>query len=481
MLGITIDLTYFDPIINAPTPIAAGLTLFKMGGWVVVVILAVMGLWYAWMTWRQNSWASRIEHVLLAIDVPKETEQTPKAVEHIFSTIYGTVAFYDRIEKYWHGKIPPSFSLEIVSIDGYVQFFIRSWSKLRDVVEAAIYAQYPDAEIAEVEDYTKAAPKEFPAEGWDLFGIEFKPFNKSPYPIRTYPEFEDSVSGELKDPIAALLEGLSKLQPGEQLWLQILISPDSGIDVRAEGEGIIKKLIKAKAGGKKNILQEFASDFMGQILPPPEGASSKKEEPPTMMLHLTPGEKKVVESIQLKLGKVMFNSKIRAIYVGRKETFAKARTISTLKGAIGQFTQMDLNGLWANPTVATKSDYIWQRKKIFEYLSLFMYSTFVTRQNTILRAYRSRDMSIGLTPFALNTEELASLYHFPIITVKAPLLKKTEAKRAEPPFKLPVHAPETLVPTIPPPEPKEGARRAPPPAEIPAAEEGSSPGNLPFV
>ena len=44
----------------------------------------------------------------------------------------------------------------------------------------------------------------------------------------------------------------------------------------------------------------------------------------------------------------------------------------------------------------------------------------------------------GATPFMLCTEELATLYHFPTITVKAPLIKKAEAKRAEPPTALPV-------------------------------------------
>jgi len=38
----------------------------------------------------------------------------------------------------------------------------------------------------------------------------------------------------------------------------------------------------------------------------------------------------------------------------------------------------------------------------------------------------------------LNTEELATLYHFPVNMVKASLIKKTSSKRAEPPLGLPV-------------------------------------------
>ncbi len=37
----------------------------------------------------------------------------------------------------------------------------------------------------------------------------------------------------------------------------------------------------------------------------------------------------------------------------------------------------------------------------------------------------------------MNIEELATLYHFPVITTKAPLIKKTSSKRGEPPIGLP--------------------------------------------
>jgi len=38
----------------------------------------------------------------------------------------------------------------------------------------------------------------------------------------------------------------------------------------------------------------------------------------------------------------------------------------------------------------------------------------------------------------LNIEELATLYHFPVVSVIPPLIKKTGSKKAEPPFGLPV-------------------------------------------
>ena len=49
-------------------------------------------------------------------------------------------------------------------------------------------------------------------------------------------------------------------------------------------------------------------------------------------------------------------------------------------------------------------------------------------------------MKRGWTRLILNTEELASIWHFPVREVKAPLVQKTVSKRAEPPTALPVES-----------------------------------------
>jgi hypothetical protein len=42
------------------------------------------------------------------------------------------------------------------------------------------------------------------------------------------------------------------------------------------------------------------------------------------------------------------------------------------------------------------------------------------------------------TPFVLNTEELATVYHFPGRVAQTPTLGKIESKRAEAPVNLPI-------------------------------------------
>ena len=102
---------------------------------------------------QQRKYLSKFHHVLLAIDIPKGNEQTPKAVESIFAHLHGLHKNPPWIEKV-EGFVVPEVSLEIVGIEGQSQFLIQCREDARDLLEAAIYAQYPDAAITEVRDYT---------------------------------------------------------------------------------------------------------------------------------------------------------------------------------------------------------------------------------------------------------------------------------------------------------------------------------------
>ena len=92
---------------------------------------------------------SKWEWMLLAIDVPKDNEQGPRAVENIFAQLAGAHASQDIEEIHFGGETQKWFSFEIVSIEGYVQFLIWTEKAYRNLIEATIYAQYPDAEITE--------------------------------------------------------------------------------------------------------------------------------------------------------------------------------------------------------------------------------------------------------------------------------------------------------------------------------------------
>ncbi len=416
----------------------------------VLILLLVIGAFKIFISWfwlpsRKKKYLDGIGFIMLAIDIPKNNEQSPKAVEHIFSTLSGTLTGANLYEKYWLGKFQLSVSMEIVSLEGYVQFLIRLPENYRDVVEAAFYAQYPEAEIVEVEDYTAFIPDNYPNETHNLWGSDFKLGEADCYPLKTYPKFEHSLSQEFKDPMASLLEVMARIGPGENIWLQWIITPIND-KWKKKSEDEVKKIIGEKLEAKKDIgyyiTYPFLSfmKFLGDTLVvQAEGSADVKSEvkndAPNKLLYLTAGQKDVVSGIEEKMSKTGFFVKCRLIYVARKELFNKSKGVIPVIGAINQFNTLNMNYLTKVKTTVTNVDYVRVEKRLAK------------RQTRIFKAYKNRqaDKIFGAKPFILNIEELATLYHFPDLNIKTPMLKITESKRSEPPSRLPTDIQMDLV------------------------------------
>ncbi len=474
MFEINLDLSG----IPADNPVLFAWWLFSHGGFIILGVALLFVLWDWWITSRQHLYEHGIRYLLLAIDVPKETEQSPHAAEQIFATLSATLNKGTLYERLWKGKHAESFSFEVVSLGGYIQFLVRCPADYRDLLEASVYAQYPDAEITQVEDYVGRIPLDFNTEAYDLWGTEFTLINKQVYPIRTYPEFEDSLSGEFKDPMAALLEVLGRIGADEDIWLQLVVTPTTDSWKRESAEEV-KKLIKGHAGSSHGVLYwlfvelpigvgcviietAFAGIFEPTWCGGEYGAfDSTTPEVVRDITKLSPGQKLVVEAIEHKASKIGFKTKFRLVYWGRRETFLKGRGVSAVVGAIQQFTVLNLNGWVPGRAVTTKAEYFLKQSRINH------------KQRSILRSFKRRSAHRGLGHgFIMNIEELATLYHFPVVTVKAPLVKKTEVKKAEPPALLPVMGQGYLRPVN---QPEAGG-----PSTL-GAPTGQPPTNLPFV
>ena len=431
--------------------------LFSHGGWVIFLIIFLKFAWDFYVFYIQERYRENTKYVLLAIDVPKENMQGPKAVEQIFASLAAAQSSGNLIDKYIEGYTQRPFSLEIVSLGGYIQFLIRTPEKFRDLAEAAFYAQYPDAEISEVDDYAKETPNLFPDKEYDLWGTELVFYNKDAYPIRTYPSFEDKMAKDLKfkDPIASLLEVLGKMTEGEQLWLQIIITPCKS-DWKDKGVNEVKKLIGQKVKVKTNLMDDILNSpikllqELGSIIIPQESSEKpKKEEPHSLMTYLSPGEKDVAGAMQEKLSKTGFKSKFRVIYLAKKEFSQKGKAISGIFGALQQFNTLNMNGFKPDGKTKTSVDYWFVKTRV------------AARQKRIMANYKNRS---NMEPFfILNTEELATLFHFPTVELKAPLLKRVEMKRGEAPSILPTTEKSLK-------EKKEDDKKGGPPGNLPIIE-----------
>lgn len=425
-----IDITPLYALGDLP-PLLIFWKIFLYGGWVIFLWAIILSAWRLWIFYIQGKFAKTIQYVLLAIDVPRENKQGPEAVERLFAHLAGARSSGSKTERYFKGYFQLSFSFELISIEGQIQYLIRTPIQFRDLIEAAVYATYPDAEITEVEDYTTEAPDRFPNEEYDLWAADLVLYNKNAYPIRTYPSFEHSLTQELKDPLTDLLEILGKLQKGEQVWLQLIITPISD-NWKISSAKMVKKMMGINTSESKTIKLGIIGDLISIFIEAwrqitgmfiDQNLSILKEE---KLAALSPGERRVIEAIQNKASKIGFAVKFRIVYLGIKEVFSKARGVAGVLGAINQFNTLDMNGFKPDDQAKTSKPMIAGKKRLSD------------KQNRLILAYKQRSSLSGARTCILNIEELASLWHFPVSTVKAPLIKKTGSKKGEPPFGLPV-------------------------------------------
>ncbi len=436
---MSIDLSSIQSLFALPADQLLYLLLVNFG-WMPIAATMVWGAFLLWQEYRGGQYDATVQRVLLAVDIPRGNEQSVKAVENLFTYFGGAHGTFNLIEKYWECRFQLGFSFEIVSIDGYTQFLIWTPVHFRDLVESAIYSQYPDAEITEVDDYTENIPSRFPDEEWDIWGTEFIYTKKDAYPIKTYSAFGDEFGRpetNFKDPMASLMDLCSSLKNGEQLWYQMIVYP-TGFDWMDERENEVRKILREKTKAKSGIFGKFFSEIFGllseasdQLLSSPFGWGSAAEttaEEPLKMLQLKPKEKKQVEAIQHKTSQLGFEVKNRFIYVSRKEVMNKPKVVNGFVGYMKQFMDLDLNNLRPDmERTATRASYF------------FVDSVINGKKNRIMSAYKSRSGTRGRTRRIMTIDELATLWHFPIeAVVKAPLIQKAPGRKAEPPMSLPV-------------------------------------------
>ncbi len=146
------------------------------------------------------------------------------------------------------------------------------------------------------------------------------------------------------------------------------------------------------------------------------------------MQYLTPGQKDTVVAIEDKISRVGFYTRIMYVYIAEKDKFHKGKAGHSLYGSLKQFNTLGLNGLKPHSKKFTGGVVYFKKRRLNK------------RKRQLLHHYieRGQQLSPGEYGEVLVATELATLWHFPVLTVKTPLVKKSESKKAEPPMSLPV-------------------------------------------
>ncbi len=394
-------------------------TVLIHGGWILLVLVITVIAFRFYQGEIGGHFHHSFDPVLLQIKVERLNLQSTLAVEQIFSQLHASHTQISFAEQYLEGKQQPTIALEIVSIGGKISYFVHCPRKLTGLVESAFYSRYPSAEIVEVEDYMKNLKTWNPDGPWDLWGTEMKMLKNHAYPIRTYSDFEHSAAEEkIIDPTAGLIEALNHAEPHELLAVQFCLTPVSDPEWAPAVLEYSKKV-------KKEFLSGGVDDGHG------EHGEEQEKKPSGGM---TPGERRIVEAIEEKAAKPGYSVKIRLLHVAPKNKFNGAQKAGLI-GGFRIFGDANVNGLKpdTSKTWTTHNPILFKsiEKPYIDYKT-------ESKKKRFIEAFAERSHFVGIPGMILNTEELATIFHFPINpSAMQSNVENVAVRKGQPPADLP--------------------------------------------
>lgn len=377
-------------------------------------------------------------NIVLMVRVARDNECGPLVAEQVFSTIHSIVAdisWFDRIR----GVKPEKISFEIANIGRSIRFYVQFPSKLRNLVEGQIYAQYPFVEIEEVDDYTLTKPMEIAQSGANLseniiserdkqvvihkpteslkfdyvdplqnaVGVELGFTNYDFFPIKQYGQFEDKSTKMNVDPLSGITATLAKFSdPDEQAWIQYVFSP-----VTEKRGKYLQKSFEVFSSFKKKFFQKWYYNYFVK------SSRLKRIIFFPITLFLSPKRYKITSGVDgketekpdvEKLSGLLFDVNIRIVYVPKlKNMSASIVKLKEIAGSFKQFNLPSMNGF--------------AMAKVY-------------KDSSIVPRYRARVLD---NPILLNVKEMATIFHLPNITVQTPNIYWVRSKKLEPPNDLP--------------------------------------------
>lgn len=373
-----------------------------------LLISALILILVAWILFSQKhtrgSIARALNMSLFLVRIPREfpSEEQKKQEKELISVTEQLLASFTNIHSKGWNKIlygEPYIALELAvhHIGEEIHFYIAVPKAYEEIIEKQIHGFYPTAEVVKTKDYNIFNPQGASR------GSYFVLSNHQILPFRTYQRLET-------DPLGEILTAMSKLeQEGEGAAVQILIRPSHNTGLRSLASKVAREIQRGYSF--KEALARVRKGAVGEIkevVSPKNEEQKKKEEQKPMVV--TPYHEELVKSIQNKSSKAAFDTNIRILASANSEIRAE-QILQDIEGAFVQFSSPDLNSL--------KS--VKPRGKTLEKL-IFNFS---------FRLFDNKHV------IYLSTEEIASLYHFPLPTTMAPRVKLLRAKPAEPPPDLP--------------------------------------------
>ncbi|MDD5625958.1 MAG: type IV secretion system DNA-binding domain-containing protein [Patescibacteria group bacterium] len=347
------------------------------------------------------------QNVSLLITLPKESKEDENKKPTIKEYLMPMENFFDNIgglkaQRGWKSGFvgrTDSFSFEIVSDkEGTISFYIVVPKYLQQFFEQQLHAQYPMAEIDQVEDYNIFAPKNV------IAGVNLKLKKHYIFPIKTYTKSE-------VDPLNAITNALSKIAEGDAAAIQIV-----ACSAKSEWHRLGANVASAMQQGKKlkeamssitgGGLSGFFKGFGEAAFPQPSKPDAKGE--PKKPYQLSPMEQEIIKTLEEKAGRAGMDVNIRIVVSAQDKIKAEAY----LNNIVNAFSQYNAYEYGNSFTVVKVSPAVVAKQ--------FIYRLFNEKYK-----------------FVLNTEEITSIFHLPLPITETPNIHWLIARKAPAPVDLP--------------------------------------------
>lgn len=346
------------------------------------------------------------EKVMLLITVPKEGAETDDekqkdlkqkiaVMETFFTGVHATRS-RDPLVNYFYGR-DDEVAFEIVAHQGVIKFYAVVPRSKQQYIEQQLQAQFPSAQLEEVDDYNIFLPN-------GVIMSQALSTGSAPFlPLRTYQHMDS-------DPLDALTNVMSKVGEGEGMALQILLRPAD----YAWGEKAQKMATEMQQGkSAKSALKKLNAGVVSKAF---NGAWSllsvgtKKKDamtPDKPMYHLTPAEDELIKQLQGKSGKAGYEVNIRSI----ASSATRDRAQLMLDSMVQAFSQYDSLESPARFKKGGSGNHVVKK---------FIYRTFDAKHRMLL-----------------SVEEVSSIFHLPLPTTETPNIFWMVAKKAAAPVNIP--------------------------------------------
>ncbi len=323
---------------------------------------------------------------LFLVRIPREAKQDLSADERknriaVMEQFLSSLgALYEKKAKYGQPYIVLEMAVPFSGSE--ISFYVAVPKKYDNFLEKQIYGFYPKAIVQKTEDYNIFNP-----EGESSGGF-LKLDKNSVLPIKTYKELEI-------DPLENLSTALSKIaENGEGGAVQIVLKV-AGKNWAKFGLNIIQKMNQGQS-------------FKDALKNKPK--KKQEKDAPVVQPRTSPVDEEIIKSLQSKISKTGFEVNIRLLFSSKTKDRSD-ELLSHLSGSFQQFSSPNLNSFKLEKM--KKSGL----KKLF---FSFSFRLFERKQRLVL-----------------NSEEIASVFHFPLTNLSSPKLKWLKSKESCPPTVLP--------------------------------------------